>query len=116
MGMAKAAFESPALAEAANETITHIADRVIHNSRVAIRRHALHEWMVASRDGWWPVEEVDQDTLDFLDSFRSDTRLPVSFRAFVQKLNEPAKRIARQREYPNLVILHGVNLSDPILA
>jgi hypothetical protein len=75
-----------------------------------VRTDALFGWMIATCDGWWPVDEVDQETLRYLSCFSKDETLPWEFRRFVAKLLEADPNI-RRREYTHMPILHGARLT-----
>lgn len=84
---------------------------ISHNTFIAVKPDEMYTWLLATRDGWWPVDQVDQETLEYLVTFANDDRLPPAFRKFVLELNRKSiDREWRKRHYKNVPLLHGVNL------
>lgn len=85
---------------------------ITHNGVIAVKPCQLHGWFLASRDGWWPIDQIDIETLTWLQKFVKDERLPEGFRKHLSAMwrkNNPHQRMA---EYPHMPLLAGVNLKQ----
>jgi hypothetical protein len=83
--------------------------KVFHNGQIAVHYCTSLEWMIATREGWWPVDMVDQHTLRFLQKFHGDARLPHQFHRFVAGLLERDPDERRQ-QFTHMPLLDGARV------